>query len=132
MSEGKSYWVVSPNVRYDEATVGDWRQASVTGRAAFMGWSPNDWAHNQMGPKFAGKTERGIRLGDVILIARRHNFEPEIVGFGVVHGQFARRVRGLKTPESFGSLRRLRPFVPWTGEPPGHVPLLKLFDTLRL
>ncbi len=123
--KGRLYWVVSPNVRNNEATVGDWRQASVRAHAAFMGWHPNDMAHGQMGPTFAGTRKRGIKPGDIILIARRHDFEPEIVGFGVVHGKFVTRISDLKTPGSFGSLRRLRPFIPWTGQPPADVPLIE-------
>jgi hypothetical protein len=119
------YWVVSPNVRYKESTVDAWRRASVRAQAAFMGWYPNDWDHGQMGPKFAGRTKRGIKPGDIIIIARRHHHEPEIIGFGVVRGEFAKRIVGLKTPESFGSLRRLRPFIPWTGSPPRDVPIME-------
>ena len=121
-----AYWVVSPNVRNNEVTVQAWRRASVVGRAAFMGWDPNDMGHGGIGPAFAGKTKRGINPGDVILIARRHRFKPEIVGFGTVHGEFAERIRGVKTPETFGSLRRLSPFIPWTGLPPSNVPLAEV------
>jgi|GEM_PF-1502456 len=130
MKESRSvetaYWVVSPNVRNNEATVQAWRRASVIGRAAFMGWHPNDIGHGGIGPAFAGKTKRGIKPGDVILIARRHRFKPEIVGFGTVHGESAEHIRGVKTPESFGSLRRLSPFIPWTGLPPNNVPLAEV------
>jgi hypothetical protein len=68
----RTYWVVSPNVKNDNRTVGEWRQASVDVQAAFMGWYPDDPEHGQMGPKFAGKVDGGIEPGDVILIARRH------------------------------------------------------------
>src|SRR5207248_7261062 len=53
-------------------------------------------------------------------------FQPEIVGFGVVRGKFERRSTGLRTPAEFGSLRRLRPFVRWTGRPPMGVPLIEV------
>ena len=119
----RCYWVVSPNVRNNEATVGDWRRASVLGRAAFMGWTPDDPDHKQMGPKFAGIVKNGIRPGDVILIARRHLSQPEVVGFGVVRGKSVKRVSGVDTPDSFGSARLLQPFVPWTGMPPRHIPI---------
>jgi hypothetical protein len=99
--------VVSPNVRFDAKNVAAWRQASVKWRAAFMGWHPNDEAH-RLGPKFA----RGIEPGDVILIARRANGKPETVGFGTVVGKFRTRLKGFRAPESFGSLRRLEPFIP--------------------
>jgi hypothetical protein len=118
-----SYWVVSPNVRNNEHTVDAWRRASVSAGAAFMGWAPNNWGSGQIGPRFAGKTKGGVQTGDIMLIARRHRFEPEIVGFGVVRGKFATRITGIKTPENFKSLRRLKPFIPWSGPPPLDVPL---------
>ena len=121
--QGRSYWVVSPNVRYNETTVSDWRQASLLGRSAFMGWGPDDRGHKQIGHKFA----HVIMPGDVILIARRHNYEPEIVGFGVVYGEFKKRIKGVKTPESFGSLRKLSPFIP-RSRAPVRIPLI---DALR-
>jgi len=106
--QDKRYWVVSPNVRNDERTVSDWRQASVREHAAFMGWFPDEFEHGEMGPKFAGTTARGVMPGDVILIARRHDHEPEIVGFGVVVGEHTKKTRA-KTPDTFGSLRKLSP-----------------------
>jgi hypothetical protein len=114
----KSYWVVSPNVRNNEATVSDWRQASVLARAAFMGWKPDNRDHKAIGYKFA----HVIKPGDVILIARRHKHEPEVVGFGVVNGKYKRRLSTTKAPEYFGSLRSLSPFVPLS-RPPRDVPL---------
>ena len=119
----KRYWVVSPNVNNDETTVGDWRRASVLNQAAFMGWSPNDEEHKQMGPKFAGNTENGTKPGDVILIARRHNLEPEIVGVGEVVGKAIKRIPGPVIGDGFGSARRLKPFVAWSGSPPRSIPI---------
>jgi hypothetical protein len=116
----RSYWVVSPNVRYNEATVSEWRQASVLGHAAFMGWGPR---RKQIGYRFAHK----IAPGDVILIARRHRNKPEIVGFGIVSGEYKRTIKGLKTPDSFGSIRKLSPFIP-VSEAPERINLL---DALR-
>jgi hypothetical protein len=121
----RSYWVVSPNVRNNEETVDTWRRVSVLSKVAVMGWNPNDMGHGKIGPRFAGKTKNGINPDDVMLIARRHHHEPEIVGFGIVRGKFMKRIAGLKTPESFGSLRRLQPFVPWSGSPPADVPLIE-------
>jgi hypothetical protein len=123
-----TFWVVSPNVRNDEQTVGAWRRASVSGRVAFMGYGPNDLRHGGIGPTFADSTKRGIKPGDIILIARRHCHKPDIVGFGVVHGKFATRINGVNTPESFGALRRLRPFTPWSRPPPSDVPII---DVIR-
>lgn len=112
-SEGRRYWVVSPNVRYNEKTVSEWRQASVLGHAAFMGWQPNDNRH-RLGHKFAYE----IQPNDVILIARRHRSEPDIVGFGVVRGKFKKRLPGVKIPdERFASLRKLEPFIPQSRAP---------------
>jgi hypothetical protein len=59
---------VSPNVRFDNSTVSDWRQASVRWKAAFMGWKPYDRKHKQIGHMFANV----VQPGDILLIARRH------------------------------------------------------------
>jgi hypothetical protein len=109
----RRFWVVSPNVRNDSSTVSKWRQQSVRWKAAFMGYSPNDREHKQSGYKFA----HVIRPSDVVLIARRNNKKPEIVGFGVVDGKFETRLKGFKPPQSFGSLRKLKPFKPWSAAP---------------
>lgn len=117
--EERRYWVVSPNVRYNEKTVPDWRQASVLGRAAFMGWQPDDKRH-KLGHKFAYQ----VQPNDIILIARRHHSEPEIVGFGIVRGEFKKRLEGVQIPdEDFASLRKLRPFIPQS-RAPAHVGLI--------
>jgi hypothetical protein len=78
----RRFWVVSPNVRDDYHTVGLWRQASVRHRAAFMGYQPGDKGHKQIGYKFA----HVIRPNDIVLIARSHHHQPEVVGYGVVGG----------------------------------------------
>jgi len=82
-----------------------------------MGWGPR---HKPIGYKFAHE----IAPGDVLLIARRHKFNAEIVGFGVVRGRYLRKVKGVKTPESFGSARRLSPFVP-ISEAPASIHLIE-------
>lgn len=117
----RAYWVVSPNVKNNNRSVGEWRQASIETRAAFMGWNPDDAEHLQIGPKFAGKVPGGIEPGDVILIARRSGGTPEVVGFGVVDGAARTRLPGFALPDYFGSLRMLKPFVPWS-RPPTDVP----------
>ena len=89
--EDRRYWVVSPNVGNDETTVSEWRQASVTRHAAFMGYDSRDKGHGASGHKFA----HSVKPGDIILIARRHRSEPEIVGFGVVRGNFQRSLKGV-------------------------------------
>src|SRR6266705_933048 len=91
--QSRRYWVVSPNVKYDEGTVNDWRAASVREKAAFMGWEPDDYDHAKIGPKFAGTVAGGIEPGNVILIARRHKHQPEIVGFGVVQGKYVTNIK---------------------------------------
>jgi hypothetical protein len=114
----RRYWVVSPNVRFNPRTVGAWREASVKWKAAFMGWGPNDPNH-KIGRKFA----RDIQPGDIILIARRHRNEPEVVGFGRVVGEFKTGLDWFRPVETFGSLRRLHPFVPFSGAPK-NLPLM--------
>ncbi len=119
----RAYWVVSPNVRYSARSVSAWRRASVEFGAAFMGWSPDNPEHSRIGPKFAGRVQGGIDPRDVILIARRGGGVPEIVGVGVVQGEATATLPGFTAPEEFGSLRRLRPFVPWSRSSPNEVPL---------
>lgn len=120
----RRFWVVSPNVRYDPRTVSDWRQTSVTYKAAFMGWAPNDPSHD-LGRKFASV----IKPNDVILIARRYQKRPEVVGFGVVVGKSRRSLRGLKTPQTFGSLRVLSPFIAFN-ELPARLPLMDALNQI--
>ena len=71
----KKYWVVSPNVKDDETTVGEWRNESVLKRVAFMGYAPDYYDNDKSGPKFAGATKQGIMPGHVVLIARRKDGE---------------------------------------------------------
>jgi hypothetical protein len=118
----RHFWVVSPNVKNDESTVGEWRNASVSMHAAFMGYEPDYFDHDRTGPKFAGEAESGIMHGDVVLIARRHDGGPQVVGFGVVYGAFQTKLKGFKPPQKFGSLRRLSPFIVQSRAPSG-IPL---------
>lgn len=94
----------------------------MLGNAAFMGW-PLD---HPIGHKFA----HVIAPGDVILIARRYESEPEIVGFGVVRGKFKRHIKGVKTPTEFGSARTLRPFIPMS-EAPQRIRLIEALGHTR-
>lgn len=121
----RRFWVVSPNVRDDYHTVSQWRQASVLHKAAFMGYPPGDKGHKQIGYKFA----RVIRPNDIVLIARSHDHQPEVVGFGVVVGSFKRKLHGLKPPEPFGSLRTLSPFKPFSG-PPKNVNMIHVLGQI--
>lgn len=76
--------------------------------------------HKQIGHKFA----HVMVPGDVILIARRHNYKPEIVGFDVVYGKSKTRIKNVKTPQSFGSFRNLSPFIAQS-RAPARMPLIK-------
>lgn len=87
MTIQRNYWVISPNVTNQEKIVMDWKKEILNTHVAIMGWSPNEYGHRRIGPKFAGKTSRSVQHGDVILIARRHNWKPEVIGFGVVKGE---------------------------------------------
>jgi hypothetical protein len=113
VAKNRRFWVVSPNVRNDNHTVGEWRRLSVAWHAAFMAYRPDDHDHKESGYKFA----HIIRPNDVLLIARRFERHPEIVGFGIVKGRFKKNLKGLRTPEKFGSLRRLWPFRHVTSTP---------------
>jgi len=111
----RRFWVVSPNVKYHEKTVPEWKQASVDFSAAFMGWGPDDQSH-RIGRKFA----HVISEGDVILIARRFRYRPDVVGFGVVTGAYQTHIKGFTAPgedDWHGSIRTLSPFIPRTGIP---------------
>ena len=138
----RSYWVVSPNVRNNERTVDGWRQASVLASAAFIGYKPNDDNYKRMGARFAGTLksgERQVTAGDIILIARRHHHMSQIVGFGIVRGSYSSSITGIKTPQPFGSLRKLSPFISLSGavkdvpfiEVLGHTSALRRIDPTK-
>lgn len=119
----RSYWVVSPNVDNREASVTDWKNASIAGNAAIMGYDPDDKSHKGIGPKFAYT----IKPGDVILIARRHKKLAEPVGFGVVRGKYKTRFnKEVRIPDgsTLCSLRKLRPFIVQNRTPRG-IPLIQ-------
>lgn len=124
-TQERSFWIVSPNVRNKNQTVSKWKEASVTFKAAFMGY-PNAHGHKGIGYKFANI----IRDNDVILIARRSRHKPEVVGCGVVKGGAKVRLRGLKTPQSFGSLRKLSPFARITTVP-RKIPIMQVLKHTR-
>ena len=86
----RRFWAVSPNVSNNNLTVSRWKQASIKWKAAFMGWKPDDHQHKQIGYKFANV----VRPNDVLLIARRHENKPEVVGCGVVVGTFKTGLKG--------------------------------------
>ena len=117
----RRFWVVSPNVRGHNVRVAEWKKATEKHHAAFMGWDPEDH-RNPIGPKFA----KSIVPGDVILIARSSNHNPDIVGFGVVEGKYQTHMNGFIAPAPgpdggkwHGSIRRLSPFIRVTARPLG-------------
>jgi hypothetical protein len=76
---GNRFWLVSPNVWKDESEVDDWKRIIVDESSAFLGWKTAA-KKNSMGLRFAEE----IQIGDIILIARSHNNNTDMVGFGVV------------------------------------------------
>jgi len=121
----RRFWVVSPNVGNHSSY---WRQASVAFEAAFMGYKPDNLEHKQIGYKFA----HVVRPNDILLIARRHRGEPEVVGFGVVAGKFKTKLKGFKPQYKFGSLRKLSPFKPRSAAPPKLLIMNALGQTTAL
>jgi hypothetical protein len=119
------FWVVSPNVGNHSSY---WRQASVACEAAFMGYRPDNQKHKQIGYKFA----HVVRPNDIMLIARRHRGEPEVVGFGVVVGKFQTSLKDFKPQYEFGSLRKLSPFKPRSAAPPKLLIMNALGQTTAL
>ena len=113
-TDGRSYWVVSPTLHGSNRYIDAWRQTCVSARAAFLAQGPEDDTHGRIGPKFAGQPPDGISPGDVILIAQSDHGGPTVVGFGVVYGKALTRLKGVRAPEAFRSLRRLRPFQAWS------------------
>jgi hypothetical protein len=107
-SSTRRFWVVSPNVADDYHYAKEWKKAIIRHCAAFMGYPPNDKGFKKIGSKFAHE----IKSGDVVLIARRHDRQPEIVGFGVVLGKFKRHIKNFVPPggKKF-SMRELSPFL---------------------
>lgn len=117
MANQRQYWIVSPNVKNVEKEVEHWKKEIVQGRAAIMGWPPDDYGHSQIGPKFAGETQRSIQPGDIVLVARSHKGRPDIVGFGAVNGVW-KPVR-LAPHDDDVYVRGLEPFKGWKEGPTG-------------
>jgi hypothetical protein len=106
----RRFWVISPNVTANEGTIDLWKKAIRQRHVAFMGYAPNDPKH-KLGSKFANE----ISKGDVILIARRKNGIPDVVGFGIVSkDKSVRELRGFDAPDERwrnGSIRQLSRFI---------------------
>ncbi len=126
MSESRSFWVVSPNVRFNRVTEPRWHDAILRLRSAFMGWGSEDKDHSGIGYKFAHL----IKPGDIILVARRYHGRPDLVGVGVVYGKFERFRKSLNTPQDFGSRRRLKPFKPLS-RAPRNIPILSVLGHIK-
>ena len=112
----RSYWVVSPNVGFNNATIPQWRQVVQRTHAAFMGWGKD----HAIGMRFITAIERG----DIILIARRHKGQPEVFGFGIDAGACRKKLDGVDTPQRYSSARRLSRFTS-LNHAPSHVPLME-------
>src|ERR1035437_1856460 len=95
MVNRRSFWVVSPNVRFNRITEPKWTDAIIRLRSAFMGYRSDDKDHGAIGSKFAHL----IKPGDLILIARRFHKQPDLVGVGVVVGPSEGYREGLNTPQ---------------------------------
>ncbi len=106
MSTERQYWVVSPNAKHDrtknQETVEKWKEVICRNHVAIMGWSPD----HDIGRRFKDE----IRLGDIVLIARRKDWEPDVVGLGIVKGECKEKVYPNIYDEP-AYVRKLRPFV---------------------
>lgn len=76
MNQGRSYWVVSPNVSDDRSLEGAWKEAIEREGYAFMGWGDDA----PLGRKFRD----GIKKGDFILVAQGSNANKKLFAGGVV------------------------------------------------
>lgn len=128
MTTQRNYWVISPNVINQEKTVPDWKKEILRTHSAMIGWSPDDYGHSQIGPKFAGKTKNSIHNGDVILIARRYRWEPDIVGFGVVDAGCTKRKFNFSKYTVY--FRNLKPFIS-ISELPEDIPFDEVLQSTR-
>lgn len=118
MDSQRRYWIISPNVKNDEKTIEAWKKQILRTSKAIMGWAPDDYDHgHQWGPKFAGKTNRSIQHGDIVLIARRYQSNLDMVAFGLVKG--ACRKAYFRQFDEYAYQRRLEPFKPWSRVPQG-------------
>ena len=120
MAAQRQYWLVSPNVMgdRDEKAVAKWKKVIRRTRAAIMGWPPDDDEH-RIGHKFANY----IKIGDIVLIARRHDGKPELVGIGAVIGKC--KERHFRIDHRPVYVRELKPFIPIEEVPEG-IPFLNV------
>jgi len=117
MSKQRQYWVVSPNVKFEEKTVADWKKEILRTHAAIMGYD----SRHSTGRRFADD----VRPGDIILIARRHNWAPDVVGLGVAIGEC--KERRFRIADAPVYVHELSPFMSLEEEPEG-IPLISVLQ----
>ena len=123
----RQFWAISPNVKGTNRTVDAWKTEIINGQVAIMGWPPDNPKHRH-GLRFAGNHESSIKHGDIVLIIRRHQNELDMVGFGIVDGEY----RKVRLPPSNDDVctRKLRSFVPLNQAPDG-IPFFSLVKKHR-
>lgn len=125
MADQRHYWVVSPNVINDNKTVEDWKRAILRAHIAIMGYSPDDGG-KRLGWKFAND----VQIGDIILIARRHDWESDVVGFGVAKGESEERYFPDIWKDGPVYVRKLEHFIT-VQQVPEDIPLLDVLPRNR-
>jgi len=91
-----------------------------------MGWAPDDQKLGHgVGPKFA----HDIRVGDIVLIARRYDWKADVVAVGIVSGKSKEenKYRRIYAKEPT-FVRKLRPFVP-IHKVPRSVPIIEVLKS---
>jgi hypothetical protein len=121
MAGQRQYWVISPKVDNKEKNVQNWKNEILLHKAAILGWGPTNKGNGGMGPRFRDT----VRRGDIILIARGKK-RADIVGFGIVTGEFDRKRLPPRKNEAV-SLRYLDHFKA-CGRAPASVPLIKILQ----
>lgn len=74
MKENMKYWVVSPNVKIHDEPQSAWVKSIIQTQRAFMGWDTS----NEKGRIF-----KKIQVGDIILIAQRQDWKPNVFLCGI-------------------------------------------------
>lgn len=74
MKENMKYWVVSPNVKIHDEPQSAWVKSIIQTQRAFMGWDTK----NEKGRIF-----KKIQVGDIILIAQRQDWKPNVFLCGI-------------------------------------------------
>lgn len=113
MERERKYWVVSPNVNNRKEVLKHWRREILMRESAYMGYGKD----HPIGLRFANE----IKRGDIVLIARRHNGEPQIIGFGVATGELERSTTDLRIYPQYRFKHKLKPFQPGGRAPMGFI-----------